>query len=89
MAVLIPLLLLMLLLYSCADVSTAAAGGQVLVDESTFLAVKEDLWRLGLVTAAGLDYDLLYNAAAGSSRSGSSRTRSGGRPLLPCLRGNR
>lgn len=67
------MLKLILLLY--ADVSTAANGGQVLMDEPTFIAVKECMRRLGLITAAGLDYDLLYSSSrvSGGSRAGSGR----------------
>eukprot|EP00775_Hariotina_reticulata_P004239 gene4239-4489_t len=54
-------------LYKVAqDVSTAALGGQVLVDEATFQGVKEALWRLGAVLATGINYDLIY----GSRRNG-------------------
>lgn len=50
------------------DVSNAANGGQILMDEPTFTAVKESIHRLGLVTASGLDYRRLY-ATPGSSSS--------------------
>lgn len=56
-----------------ADVSGAAHGGQVLMDEPTFTAVKEALWRLGAVGPNGLDYDaLLATKSARHSMSGSS-----------------
>jgi hypothetical protein len=50
------------------DVSTAAAGGQVLLDSATFAAVKESMRRLGLITAAGLDYEQLYAASSSKGR---------------------
>jgi hypothetical protein len=61
-----------------ADVSNAANGGQVLLDEPTFAAVKEGMRRLGLITADGLDYDKLYASSKHSSRHGSSKHVGGG-----------
>ena len=52
-----------------AVVSTAAAGGQVLLDAATFAAVKGEAWRLGAVLANGLDYDLLKKGFGSSSGS--------------------
>lgn len=83
-----------------ADVSNAANGGQVLMDEPTFTAVKEELWRLGLVTSTGLNYDMLYNASSSGTRSrrssiGSSSSRddattaSSAARLLECWNGRR
>eukprot|EP00775_Hariotina_reticulata_P008034 gene8034-8230_t len=43
-----------------AVISDTANGGQVLVDEDTFGCIKEQLQRLGAVTADGLDYQLLH-----------------------------
>jgi hypothetical protein len=54
-------------------VSTAAAGGQILLDAATFAAVKGEAWRLGAVLAHGLDYDLLRKGFTSSSSSSSSR----------------
>lgn len=55
------------------EVSNAAQGGQVLLCEATFTAVKEALWRLGAVRANGLDYDLLL--ASKSAQHGPARLR--------------
>lgn len=63
-----------------ADVSNAAVGGEVLLDEPTFLQIKEDLWRLGLISGAGLDYDLLH-AGRGSNKE-SDHVRSAGKRML-------
>lgn len=86
-----------LVLWFNADVSNAANGGQVLMCETTFHAVKEELWRLGLVTASGLNYDLLYSGSSssskGGSRSGSGSSRTGSvtsrSRLLGCVSGRR
>jgi hypothetical protein len=83
----VPVLLSFLLLFplslrlnaSAADVSNTANGGQVLLDEPTFAAVKEGMRRLGLITADGLDYDKLYASNKHSSKhagGGSRRTLS-------------
>lgn len=47
----------------------------MLMDEPTFISVKEGMRRLGLITAAGLDYDLLYASGRHSngSKAGSAR----------------
>lgn len=67
-----------------ADVSTAAHGGQVLLDEPTFLGVKEAMWRLGAVGPDGLNYDaLMATKSAGQGGSGSRRAeRSAGSGCL-------
>lgn len=57
---------------TCIDVSDAAHGGQVLLDEHTFLAVKEAMWRLGAVGPNGLNYDALN--ATKSARHGTAHT---------------
>lgn len=61
--------------------SNTALGGQVLLDETTFLGIKEELWRFGLVTASGLKRD------AGLVGQGGSRgaKRSAGRRMADCL----
>lgn len=42
-----------------ADVSDAGSGGQVLVDETTFIKIKEDLRPLGAVGPSGINYNKL------------------------------
>jgi hypothetical protein len=42
-----------------ADVSDAGSGGQVLMDEATFVKVKEDLRPLGAVGSSGINYNKL------------------------------
>jgi hypothetical protein len=70
---LLPIYALCVWLQSPADVSNAANGGQVLLDEPTFAAVKEGMRRLGLITADGLDYDKLYASSKHSSKHSSKR----------------
>jgi hypothetical protein len=60
------------------DVSNAANGGQVLMDEPTFAAVKEGMRRLGLITADGLDYDKLYASSKHGAKHSSSKHSRGG-----------
>lgn len=69
-----------------ADVTNAAHGGQVLLDEHTFVAVKETMWRLGAVGPNGLDYDaLLATKSARHSMSSSSSSGCFGDGCLPSL----
>ena len=44
-----------------AAVSDTANGAQVLLDEASWLGIREELRRLGAVGAKGMNYKLLYH----------------------------
>jgi hypothetical protein len=56
-------------------------GGQVLLDEATFDAVKDAMWRLGAVGPGGMDWDELLASKSAQHSHGmrpSSSSGSGG-----------
>ena len=59
--------------FSSSAVSTAAAGGQALLDGETFAAIKDHMWRLGAVTANGLDYNLLSKGTSSGRRAAGTK----------------